>query len=375
MQTIKIFIASSAELKEDRDQFRKFISKENDRLHKNGYYLEIVQWENFLDAISDTRLQDEYNNAICNCDIVICLFFTKVGKYTAEEFDTAYQNFKNTQRPKIWTYFKNAPVNTGSITDEINTLLTFKKKIGSIGHFFTEYTSIDNLINQYRTQLDMLLAESQFFLAGYDEMIDWDWNGKTLLRHLIAIDYETTDNLNEVNEGTADQWAPVFERNPKCWQLLAIREKELAGYWCFFPLKKDQFDKMKNGLIEDGAITFETIENPNEDGKYDGIYNIYIVMFTLKENYRKIGLRILLRSLLDRMDELNRDGMRINEICANAFSPEGESLCYHLGFTFYKNHITSGRMFITTYDKLQKNDIWNKFKKTVDGYKAAENKA
>ena len=55
MNAIKIFIASSSELKEDRDQFRVFISEQNDRLHTKGIYLEIVQWENFLDSISDTR--------------------------------------------------------------------------------------------------------------------------------------------------------------------------------------------------------------------------------------------------------------------------------------------------------------------------------
>ncbi|MBK8846302.1 MAG: hypothetical protein IPO27_06900 [Bacteroidetes bacterium] len=159
MNTIKIFVASSSELKDDRNLFRDFISKENDRLHKQGIYLELVQWENFLDTISDTRLQDEYNNAIRECDIVVCLFFTKVGKYSAEEFDTAYQIFKDKGKPKIWTYFKNAQINTGAITDEINTLLAFKKKLGELNHFYTEYTNIDNLINKYRSQLDLFLPK------------------------------------------------------------------------------------------------------------------------------------------------------------------------------------------------------------------------
>ncbi|MCC6325820.1 MAG: hypothetical protein DCC43_08180 [Candidatus Brocadia sp.] len=74
-KTIKIFLASSSDLKEDRDAFRIFLSIENDRLHKKGMYLELVQWEYFLDAISDTRLQDEYNKAIKTCDIVVSLFF------------------------------------------------------------------------------------------------------------------------------------------------------------------------------------------------------------------------------------------------------------------------------------------------------------
>lgn len=157
LKTIKIFIASSAELKADREAFRTFISVENDRLHKQGIYLEILQWEYFLDAISDTRLQNEYNKAISECDIALCLFFTKVGKYTAEEFDTAYQVFKETGKPKIWTYFKHADINIGSITEEILTLLAFRKKISELGHFYTSYTNIDNLLNQFRSQLDKAL--------------------------------------------------------------------------------------------------------------------------------------------------------------------------------------------------------------------------
>ncbi|MEO6330099.1 MAG: hypothetical protein ABIO55_14280, partial [Ginsengibacter sp.] len=159
VKTIKIFIASSSELKSDREAFRTFISLENDRLSGQGVYLKILQWENFLDAISDTRLQDEYNKSLRECDIALCLFFTKVGKYTAEEFDTAYQVFKETGKPKIWTYFKHADINIGSITEEITTLFNFKKKIGELGHFFTSYTNIDNLINQFRSQLDRILPQ------------------------------------------------------------------------------------------------------------------------------------------------------------------------------------------------------------------------
>ncbi|MBN7815639.1 hypothetical protein [Algoriphagus pacificus] len=161
MKTIRIFIASSSELKEDRDDFRLFISNQNDLLHKKGIYLELVQWEEFLDSISDSRLQDEYNQAIRSCDIVVCLFFTKVGKYTEEEFDTAYDVFKKQGRPKIWTYFKDAPVNTGTLSEEVNSLFAFKKKIGDLGHFYTSYTSIDNLVNKYRSQLDRYFADSE----------------------------------------------------------------------------------------------------------------------------------------------------------------------------------------------------------------------
>jgi len=159
LKIVRIFIASSAELKEDRDEFRNFISIENERLITQNIFLQIVQWEYFLDAISYTRLQNEYNKALRECDIVLFLFFTKAGKYTTEEFDTAYQVFKITGRPFIWTYFKDAPVNMGSITEEIATLIAFKKKISELGHFHTVYTNIDNFKYQFRNQLDKILPK------------------------------------------------------------------------------------------------------------------------------------------------------------------------------------------------------------------------
>ena len=53
-------------------------------------------WEDFLDAVSQTRLQDEYNQAIRECDVFVMLFHTKVGQNTKEEFETAFGQFKAT---------------------------------------------------------------------------------------------------------------------------------------------------------------------------------------------------------------------------------------------------------------------------------------
>ena len=73
-KTIRIFLASSSELREDRDAFDLYFRQQNDRLRKEGLYLEIVRWENFLDAMSSTSMQDEYNQAIQECDLFVSLF-------------------------------------------------------------------------------------------------------------------------------------------------------------------------------------------------------------------------------------------------------------------------------------------------------------
>ncbi len=102
----KIFLASSSELKEDREKFEILINRKNQQWHDRGAFLDLEGWENFLDALSKSRLQGEYNKAIKECDIFVMLFWTKVGKYTEEEFETAFGQFKATNKPVIYTYFK-----------------------------------------------------------------------------------------------------------------------------------------------------------------------------------------------------------------------------------------------------------------------------
>jgi hypothetical protein len=165
METIRIFIASSKELEEDRKAFRELLSVENDKLHYKHAYLELVQWEYFFNAMSQQGKQEDYNVALENCQIVICLFHKKAGKYTQLEFDTALKHFNETGTPIIYTYFKEpgnecnetGTVVAGSVDDENELdLIKFKKRLGDLNHFFTRYKSIEDLKYQFLKQLDML---------------------------------------------------------------------------------------------------------------------------------------------------------------------------------------------------------------------------
>jgi internalin A len=157
LKTIKIFLASSSELKEDRDAFELQFLRKNKTYRRSGFEVDIIRWETSLDAISETRKQDEYNQAVKSCDIFLSLFMTKTGRYSEEEFDIAHAAFLREQKPHIYTYFKNVPIGTGSITEEITTLLAFKKKLSDLGHYFTHYTSTEDLKLQFQEQLEKLL--------------------------------------------------------------------------------------------------------------------------------------------------------------------------------------------------------------------------
>jgi hypothetical protein len=158
MKTINIFLASSQELKDDRKEFQIRISQLNKTWIKKQIYLQLNVWEDFLDAMSQTRLQDEYNKTIRDCDIFVMLFFTKVGMYTGEEFEVAFGNFRQHGKPAIYTYFRNAPVNYGDIIEaDFLSVQAFKKKLNTLGHFYTVYASIDQLKLSLTDQLEKLL--------------------------------------------------------------------------------------------------------------------------------------------------------------------------------------------------------------------------
>ena len=159
MQNIKLFLASSSELAGERKDFEVFINRKNNDWIPQQVHLELILWEDFLDAVSKTRLQEEYNKAIRKCDIFVMLFFTKVGRYTEEEFETAFGQFKATDKPFIFTYFKDGEISTGNLNlENLISLTAFQKKLADLGHFYTRYKTIDELIYKFNRQLDKLAA-------------------------------------------------------------------------------------------------------------------------------------------------------------------------------------------------------------------------
>jgi hypothetical protein len=159
MLTKKIFLASSAELKEDRKEFEIFIGRKNKDWVNKGVFLDLVIWEDFLDAMSQTRLQDEYNKAIRVCDLFVMLFWTKVGQYTEEEFETAFGQFKSANKPFIFTYFKDAEISVASANKkDLMSLWAFQEKMSSLGHFYTVYKNVDELKFKFNQQLDKLAS-------------------------------------------------------------------------------------------------------------------------------------------------------------------------------------------------------------------------
>ena len=119
-----------------------------------------------------TRLQDEYNKLIKECDIFIALFYSKVGQYTEEEFDVAFGNFAETNRPLIYTYFKPVEMKSNEINDDIFSLLRFQEKLKTLGHFYTHFDNEYELKFKIRDQLTKLISNE--YIVSKEELLEKD---------------------------------------------------------------------------------------------------------------------------------------------------------------------------------------------------------
>jgi hypothetical protein len=160
-RTISIFLASSEELRDDRDALDLYLRQQNDLFRKRGWYVEVIRWENFLDAMSETRLQDEYNQAVREADVFLALFKTKTGEYTEEEFDVAHQAFIGHNKPQIYTLFRDSQVSTSADRDDLMSLWAFQDKLTELEHFWTRYQDTDGLKLQVRDQLEKLIDQDR----------------------------------------------------------------------------------------------------------------------------------------------------------------------------------------------------------------------
>ncbi|MFM7787214.1 MAG: hypothetical protein ACKO90_03260, partial [Microcystis panniformis] len=69
------------------------------------------------------------------------------------------ETFKANGNLRIYTYFKDAPINAGQIRPEIMTLLNFKERLHNLGHFHTSYADINDLKHKFSEQLNKIMPK------------------------------------------------------------------------------------------------------------------------------------------------------------------------------------------------------------------------
>jgi hypothetical protein len=93
MKTLKIFLASSEELKTERLVIAELITKLNYLWAEYDISIRLVKWEYIDSSMGVQHKQEDYNDYLRQCDMCVVLFWTKFGMYTEIELKTAYKLF------------------------------------------------------------------------------------------------------------------------------------------------------------------------------------------------------------------------------------------------------------------------------------------
>lgn len=93
MKTIKIFLASSEELKPERLVIAELITKLNFLWAEYDISIRLVKWEYLDSSMGAQHKQEDYNDYLRQCDMCVVLYWTKFGMYTEIELETAYKIF------------------------------------------------------------------------------------------------------------------------------------------------------------------------------------------------------------------------------------------------------------------------------------------
>ncbi|MFI3239239.1 MAG: tetratricopeptide repeat protein [Bacteroidales bacterium] len=165
---IKIFLASSDEMKSDRFEFGDLVRKLNDIYVKRGIGIKLVKWEDLPQYYQGCRTQDMYNEIISECNMFTAMFYKQAGKFTIEEFDVARECFDRKSFPKVYTFMKDLVEGE----EETPELISFKDKLyKELGHYWCRYGNNDTMQLHFVMQLQLLEANSLFNLEVKDSVV------------------------------------------------------------------------------------------------------------------------------------------------------------------------------------------------------------
>ena len=146
MKTIKIFLASSEELKPERLLIAELITKLNYIWAEYDISIRLVKWEYLDSSMGTQHKQEDYNDYLRQCDMCVVMYWTKFGMYTEIELETAYQLLNSDSCLKhMYVIFKEG----GNMTDGLKS---FRNK------YETEHPELCNSF-QIESQLKELIVQ------------------------------------------------------------------------------------------------------------------------------------------------------------------------------------------------------------------------
>jgi tetratricopeptide (TPR) repeat protein len=355
LKTNKIFLASSGELKEKREKIALFISQENKILVKQDVFMELVVWEELLHSFRGERTQDYFNEEMLKCDILIALFYKKVGQFTKEEFDIAYKNLKDGRNPKhMFVFFKEANITMSKITEDVMDVVKLKKGIEQAEQIYATFDSTQDLILQLKRQLEHVIQDQQASLEKHQKEFLDQPSKKTIEE--IELEYNKISdelhpcfeaNIDDLSWKIVERYADKIEKN-LLKKYSNSKEKIISKLGLYSPINHSKkkllhksavlcFHKSPETILPQARSVF-VIGN-----KHDDKFIRRDVSGPLSEQIKKLIELIKEISFIDengeRRDIESIDSNLIRELISNAINHRDYNSSQNVQISLYNNKL------------------------------------
>lgn len=211
MLTIKIFLASSEELKHERLVIAEQVANMNRTLANQDITLRLVKWEYLDSSMGSQHKQEDYNDYLVDCDMCFALFWTRFGMYTEIEFEKSLKELNSKRNIRhLSVLFKES-------TTKSEELRAFENKCN------TEYPTICHTFKDDDTLKELFNAEVERYISEnvrIDKEKDDDKETKSSIqtvRIFLSIDktleqerLELTDLVENLNHSLESRNANIL---------------------------------------------------------------------------------------------------------------------------------------------------------------------
>ena len=159
---LKLFLVSSQELQPEREKIEREIGRKNKDFKKRGFEIDLIIWEDKQLVGKSFRTQDNINLEAGDCSLFVMMFYSKVGKFSWEEFENAKSRFDQEGLPRFLIFQKDIDLPRGLTEADAESLFAFRKLLRNENHFPEPYENEDELVNKLLDSIDKLMLEEAF---------------------------------------------------------------------------------------------------------------------------------------------------------------------------------------------------------------------
>jgi transcriptional regulator with XRE-family HTH domain len=187
---------------------------------------------------------------------------------------------------------------------------------------------LDDWFSEWSTR--RVRESDKYFIRGHEFLAASGMDEEELLEKIIELDVSMVPYLTTIDEGTVEQWAPIFQSSPLTWRLLT-HGGTIVGYWHYVCLEEQYFDQVKNGTLRDSQINLPMLEFPCFLSP-DKTYKMYVVMMGVHNSHQFFGPgNKLVNSFLREIERAAVNGVFFSEFLTVAYTAQGMSLCRNFG--------------------------------------------